>query len=150
MAHTKIYMVTHIDTHGYTHRYTWSHTRTQSNTRGNGTHMDTWLHMVTHMDADGHTGEWHTHGYTWLHTWIHIVKYMDEDTHGTDTHIDTHLHTYVSHSHTNKVFQVVVVNSIPSTPQRLDFGGPSGISVGTIALCSLYTARFTHCPPVRF
>ena len=56
--------------------------------------MDTWLHMVTHMDADGHTGEWHTHGYTWLHTWIHIVKYMDEDTHGTDTHIDTHLHTY--------------------------------------------------------
>ena len=35
----------------------------------------------------------------------------------------------------------------PTTP---GLWGPSEISVGTIALCSLYTARFTHCPPVRF
>ena len=35
----------------------------------------------------------------------------------------------------------------PTTP---GLWGPSGISVGTIALCSLYTARFTRCPPVRF
>ena len=35
----------------------------------------------------------------------------------------------------------------PTTPE---LWGPSGTTVGTIALCSLYTARFTHRPPVRF
>ena len=46
---------------------------------------------------------------------------------------------------------VVVVNSISSIhPPTPGLWGPSGIDVGTNAICSPYTAHFTHRPPLCF